>query len=216
MSIDITSATYSGNNVNIAATITPLIDYIPGNYRYHVVIVEGKTTGNIGTNGETEFFNVMMDMIPDQNGNVINSLNANVPINVTKTTNLANSNVEEMSDLKVVVFVQNNNDKKVLQSAWKSITPVASVDDHLSLTKLKIYPNPAQSMVNVSFNLQNDESVKLNVTDLQGKVVYETSLHLSTGQYNKTLDVSHLDNGLYFMTIETSNNRMVKKFEIAK
>ncbi len=216
MSIDITSATYSGNNVNITATITPLIDYIPGNYRYHVVIVEGKTTGNIGTNGETEFFNVMMDMIPDQNGNVINSLNANVPINVTKTTNLANSNVEEMSDLKVVVFVQNNNDKKVLQSAWKSITPVASVDDNLSLTKLKIYPNPAQSMVNVSFNLQNDESVKLNVTDLQGKVVYETSLHLSTGQYNKTLDVSHLDNGLYFMTIETSNNRMVKKFEIAK
>src|SRR5690242_17998245 len=44
MNIDITSATYSGTTVNVSGTITPLIDYGAGTYRYHVVVTEKQTT----------------------------------------------------------------------------------------------------------------------------------------------------------------------------
>jgi hypothetical protein len=114
--IDIASKfTISGTMINITTNLLPW-DNI-GNVRVHNIVIEKVTTGNVASNGETEFHHVMMDMIPDANGANVN-LQYGVPVQLNYNVNLANTNVEEYDDLRVAVLVQNQSTKEMLQSAY--------------------------------------------------------------------------------------------------
>lgn len=104
-----------GNNVIINANIIPYANY--SNVTVYVVVIERVTTGNIASNGETEFHNVMMKMVPDANGTSC-SLTANQVMNLQFTQDMSATNVEEMNDLMVVIFVQDNSTKEIYQSNY--------------------------------------------------------------------------------------------------
>jgi hypothetical protein len=78
----------------------------------HVAVNEKHTTGNVGSNGEKDFYHVMMKMLPDGNGTPINLKRYGVQ-NFTFEYNLSSTNVEELDDLEVNVFVQNKNSKQI-------------------------------------------------------------------------------------------------------
>ena len=120
VSIDILSSSITGNTVSINADIKPWAN-LSGNLKYHVVITEKKTTQNATTNGQTEFFHVMMDMLPNENGSSLTSLTKGVVTNINMVSTFDTTNVEEFNDLKVVIFVQDSLSKKVLQSEWMDI-----------------------------------------------------------------------------------------------
>ncbi len=61
-----------------------------------------------------------------------------------------------------------------------------------------LYPNPASNSVNGNLELEEEQTAVVNVIDLQGKVVKSVFITTS-GMF--TLDVSHLDNGLYFVQV---------------
>ncbi len=82
----------------------------------HVVVVEKTTTGNVGTNGESSFKQVMMKMIPNAEGTTLN-LSSEVPYYHDFEMDLSSTNIEEYDDLEVIAFLQFNNNKEVLQSA---------------------------------------------------------------------------------------------------
>jgi hypothetical protein len=67
-----------------------------------------------------------------------------------------------------------------------------------------IYPNPAQDNLNI---VTNGAFNKVTVTDFTGKIVY-------TGN-SKTIDISSLSKGVYFVNVETnqgiSNTKFIKK-----
>ncbi len=102
-----------GTNIIIEGSLMPYADF--SNARLHVVVVESVTYGNVGGNGETEFHYVMHKMLPNANGTVVN-LTANQTHEFSHEFNMANTNVEEMDDLLVVVFLQNHATKQVHQS----------------------------------------------------------------------------------------------------
>jgi hypothetical protein len=136
-------ATYSvsGQTVNVDVTFDPIAStstLSSSNLVYHVAILEHETDQNTGTNGETYFNFVMKKMVPDANGSAIGpfTVNTKVTESVSYTFNgsyrLPNNagdeinhatehSVEEFDDLQVVVWVQNNDDKKVAQSAWAKL-----------------------------------------------------------------------------------------------
>ena len=224
MTIDITSATYTGDTVNVSGTITPLINYGTGTYRYHVVVTEKQTTGNVATNGETEFLNVMMNMEPTQAGNVISSLDENIPISFNKTIALPykapNSyqccHVEEMSDLRVVVFVQNNADKKILQSEWVDVLLLGVGDvDAEGNGIAAVYPNPVNDFTTVKFQLANSADVLVTVTNVMGQVVYQNNLGaVSAGITRHTLNTENFSSGIYNITLQTGDKLFTHKFVI--
>ena len=121
VSIDILSSSITGNTVSINADIKPWAN-LSGNLKYHVVITEKKTTQNATTNGQTEFFHVMMDMLPNENGSSLTSLTKGVVTNINMVSTFDTTNVEEFNDLKVVIFVQDSLSKKILQSEWMDIS----------------------------------------------------------------------------------------------
>jgi len=107
-----------GNNVIIDCNILPYANY--SGVTVQMAIVERKTTQNVASNGETEFHNVMMKMVPDANGTLV-SLTANQPYNLKYTVDMTGTNVEEMDDLELVVFIQASN-KEIYNSDYSPET----------------------------------------------------------------------------------------------
>ncbi|TVR42460.1 MAG: T9SS C-terminal target domain-containing protein [Bacteroidia bacterium] len=104
-----------GDMISIDGSIMPFADFPQS--RLHVVIIESVTYGNTGTNGETEFHHVMHKMMPNAQGTVV-TLSALEEYTFSFSHDMSTTNVEEMEDLMVVVFVQNHGTKEIYQSAY--------------------------------------------------------------------------------------------------
>ncbi len=66
-----------------------------------------------------------------------------------------------------------------------------------SISTMEIFPNPATNQVTINPNLAENQSGVVEVSDVQGKIVL--SKPVTAG--STTLDVSGLDNGLYFVQL---------------
>lgn len=115
-----------GNNIIVNAKIIPAANY--SNVKIHLVVLERETTQNVGTNGETHFEHVLMKMIPDASGTSAD-LVAGKSITISQTVDLSSTNVEEMDDLMLAIFVQESS-KTILQSGY-SVEVGASVSSSI-------------------------------------------------------------------------------------
>lgn len=221
-----------GKTVDVNVTLKPFADYTGDNYSLHVLIIEARTEKNFKTNGEREFFHVVKKMLPNEKGTAITGGMANgtnKDFNFTYTfpgsyklpaTGLTpidlsvENSVEEFANLEVIVFVQNNTDKKIVQSFASVPTgPYNGVNDKaLSKLGLKLYPNPASTSFTVSAEQNN--SVSVRVFDLSGKTLINSQLNNSM---ETEINCSSLNNGLYFVEFTTADGQTaVQKLMISK
>ena len=72
--------------------------------------------------------------------------------------------------------------------------------------KIKIYPNPAISILNIN-NIENRKITNVSIIDVSGKLV------ISKGNFvNKTMNIETLENGVYFLKIESKDGIALKRF----
>jgi hypothetical protein len=136
--IDIASGfTITGTTIHITTNILPW-DNI-GTVRVLTIVLEKVTTGNISSNGETEFHHVMMDMIPDATGASVN-LQYATPVQLKYDVDLSSTNVEEYDDLLVAVLVQNQSSKEMLQSDYGEQNTTYSAEARLDMIYLDGVP----------------------------------------------------------------------------
>jgi hypothetical protein len=111
------AATHTLNNkvISVDATVLPFSNFT--GCKVHIVVMEKVTHNNARSNGETSFHHVMMKLIPDGDGTMVNFADR-VPVTITDTVDLSGTHVEEWNDLIVAVFVQDNQSKKVYQSVY--------------------------------------------------------------------------------------------------
>jgi hypothetical protein len=107
--------TLDGTEITVTANFLPFANF--NDFRAHIIVIENTTTQNVSSNGETEFHHVMMKMMPDANGTVMNVLDRN-PVSITETVDLAGTNIEEFDDLSVVVLFQEYTSKEIYQSVY--------------------------------------------------------------------------------------------------
>lgn len=69
------------------------------------------------------------------------------------------------------------------------------------MEKIKVYPNPASGLLNISFNASEMQNVQLDLISLRGTTVYSESLNHVQGQVDKKLDVSGFAKGVYVLRI---------------
>lgn len=74
------------------------------------------------------------------------------------------------------------------------------------------YPNPFNPSTNISFTLDRDGFVSLNVYDVAGRVV-ATILNksMTAGSYDVGFNASGLSSGVYFYKLKTADQEMTKK-----
>lgn len=82
---------------------------------------------------------------------------------------------------------------------------------------MKMYPNPANDRVNVSYKLSGDAKVKVTVTDLSGKVVYTTqAAEQNAGEQSLEISTANFSNGVYMVKFEANNETSTQKLVIKK
>ena len=192
--------TYSGKTMKIPLTINPYITR--PNLTLQVAVCEKLTTGNKGSNGETSFHHVMMAMSPDANGTAVDFTNG-TPYTKTFNVDLTSSHVEEMSDLIVVAFIQDNVTKEILQSYSNDVT-ISGIEDHDALSNVVLYPNPTTGIVNI----KNVTNAQINVLDILGQVVLS--------ERGNSVDMSNLHNGTYFIQVIENEKVSMKKVILSK
>ena len=102
-----------GNNINITADFMSYFDM--NDIRAFVTVNEKTTTGNASSNGETEFHHVMMKMLENAEGNIMN-INAGEYQRLEFSYDMSSTNVEEMNDLEVSLWLQNIETKQIFNS----------------------------------------------------------------------------------------------------
>lgn len=81
------------------------------------------------------------------------------------------------------------------------------------LNGVSLYPNPSNTETNVNFHLQSKSDVTILVTDLSGKKVSSMELtNVLTGANSVKIDCASLNSGVYYVTINTNNSSVTKKF----
>ena len=87
--------------------------------RFHVVLMERSIEFPVapGSNGETEFSNVMRRMYPDANGTQLNTLAAGDSL-VFNFTEAIPDYLYDLREISVAAFLQDNTDKRVYQAAY--------------------------------------------------------------------------------------------------
>jgi len=119
--IDVTEAVMDDDNViSVTAEFSGIINYAEGLTAY-IVVVEKLTTGNVGTNGETEFHNVMMKMLPNSSGTTLGAIVPGTPLTISESFDMDETNMETPDDIAVIVIVQKDLDKSVIQSEMVNV-----------------------------------------------------------------------------------------------
>jgi hypothetical protein len=182
-------------SIETEVTISPLADVTSNNLRLFAVIYSHRDTANEKTNGETEFFNVVKKMMPNENGETLSALTAGQ--SVTKTLSYtfngnytlpasaqtpANLNiehtVEDFTNLGVILWVQDIVTKEVFQSVDATYT-IGQFEESLA-SKINVYPNPTSGDFFVEGNFEAAATLKL--MDMTGRTLYQEQADFTGGQ----------------------------------
>ena len=79
----------------------------------------------------------------------------------------------------------------------------------LSANNWQIFPNPTQNNLNIQFDIPIQENIRIEISNSLGQIVYQSEQWWSK---NGTLDVSFLQEGIYFLAIYTTKKQYIKPF----
>lgn len=76
-----------------------------------------------------------------------------------------------------------------------------------------IYPNPANKEIALKFNLHTEAAISLGVIDILGNMVLndEKLTYINQGESLRYLDVSNLNNGVYFLNLQINSQKTTFK-----
>lgn len=93
----------------------------------------------------------------------------------------------------------------------------AGIKENENVSKVNVYPNPANTSTNVSFDLINESEVQITVTDLTGKVVAVNDLGaLNAGNHIQAIATESLQSGIYMINFISNNNQYTQKITVIK
>lgn len=97
-------------------------------------------------------------------------------------------------------------------SSFKYSTSIAIENCRIESIKLDvtIYPNPSKGIIQMYYNGSEEQIISINVYTVFGKQVFNTI------SYPSSIDLSHLEAGVYSAQFNTKENRLTKKIVIEK
>lgn len=95
---------------------------------------------------------------------------------------------------------------------------VATTEQKTGSNYVAFYPNPVSKIGRIEFTSSAREGSlgNVNIINYLGQVVQSNSVSLKEGRNNKSVDFSALDNGLYFITISTSDGNPIATKRVIK
>lgn len=172
-----------GNMVNVTADVT---SFLEGNFRVFVSVNEKSTRQNAASNGETVFYHIFMKMMTPAAG-TSEDFAAGDTRRFEYSYNMQATNVEEMSDLEVSIWVQDYATKTVFNShfAYENGALYAA-PQNLELVNLD---DPAANIMTATWQAPAEGTPTGYNVYLNGELMLENTLETSyifegqTGNY---------------------------------
>ncbi|CAN5553588.1 hypothetical protein BH11BAC2_BH11BAC2_12590 [soil metagenome] len=79
----------------------------------------------------------------------------------------------------------------------------------------QVYPNPANEKVNISLNVKERSAVKIELTDISGKVILVILNDQKIGIINQEFNSSVLANGVYLIKLTVNGSITTEKLNVA-
>ena len=80
-----------------------------------------------------------------------------------------------------------------------------------------LYPNPTNSLTNVSYSLAKNSTVSVSVVDVTGKIVYTaTEGNKASGNNKLQIETSALANGAYFINLNVDGKTITQKLSVIR
>lgn len=140
---------------------------VSGNLAAHLAVIEKlvQFTTPPGSNGETQFVNVLKKMLPSKNGTPLPAMNAGEYL--IFEGEWKHANVYSLPQLAVVGFVQNNANKEVFQAANSSSVPFTPLyTNDVEVTHLRNIPQyNCMGAIQPVARIRNNGSA--NITSMQ-------------------------------------------------
>jgi hypothetical protein len=188
------------NTLNITTEIVAKESMPARELTFHVVVLERRITGITGLNGETSFKNVVKIMLPDAAGTTLYK----AWTNREKRTSLDTWNMEHVydpSELRVVVFIQDESTHEIYQAEWDSVRIPTGIYDNRpgsgSEDRFIVFPNPASKRVFIRFDKPVDADVHIKLYNNLGSLVYTDCI--SKGEGEIEISAGEFPDGLYLV-----------------
>lgn len=180
------------------------------NLRAFVVVVEKRVEksdykASPGNNSEQYYSFVMRKFMTDVNGNILTNKNTGETTQIEFNWNIIN--FKNISELRIIAFVQNIDTKEIYQSIM--IDPFESptgVENEEQGYIFKIYPNPSKS--DITIEVENNEAFELLLYNSLGKLIDRKYIH------QKQYEWHNLTNGIYILKLIQGKNVQTEKIII--
>lgn len=144
--------------------------------------------------------NLVRVMYPNANGTVA-TFDGNNQFSTSYTITVSDD--YDITKCKVVVWVENHTQGRVMQSKRFMVSDYYVVDVAEENVVNSIYPNPSEGMFNISG--ENIESIE--VYDITGKLVMQQQVNAN----NTTIDLTNKAKGVYTLKSYNGNNVSISK-----
>lgn len=194
---------------NVKATVQATASLgASGQYNVFIAVAEKEIMGQVY---------VLRKFLPDASGTPLTSLSATDPAqeiyatyDMRHVTRLPNGDVAPFA---VIVFVQHLETKDVLQTIMREdgtgsssiVTGVETPGESV----IRLYPNPADDVLNVILPGPVNEPTPLKLFDTFGKQVFDGEF--KTGEHVKTIETKSLSGGMYLIQLSTPRGIVRKK-----
>ncbi len=98
-----------------------------------------------------------------------------------------------------------------ITGTYMKADPANSAD---AMQEIVLYPNPTQDRVNIDFVSRQDQSVQCRITDLTGKVLRTWAESTNDGPNHLDFSTRDLSDGIYFIQLEVTGQRITKRFVV--
>ncbi len=205
------NVTTDGGAINIEAIPTPQNNSVIGKNTIMLAAVLEKDVdlGSVPSKEESAEF-VLRKLLPNAAGTVLNTANASngQPMAAVNFSWVPN-NVVDLSDLAVVVIIQDEDTKEVYQSElWLDVpTPeIVTAVDEANKNLFNLYPNPASDQLHILLSPKLGQNSVLKIYDNFGKIVYEHVI----SETNIILDTQDFASGMYHVQV-TNEKEVIRK-----
>lgn len=211
--------TKNGQMVSVTATISQTGSISQTDLVVHMVAVEN--VSYVGRNGVTPQDFVMRKMITPIAGDPFTP-DVNFSKQVIHSATL--TNIANMNNIGVVVFVQSVSTKEVFQSEYisSSILTGMAKNDFASPNTFSLeqnYPNPFNPSTTLSFSVPKNGYVSLKVYDVLGNEAASLiNSNLESGSYSIPFSTTdgRFSSGIYFYRLESGGKSIVRKMTLLK
>ncbi|MCD4680468.1 MAG: T9SS type A sorting domain-containing protein, partial [Bacteroidales bacterium] len=97
-------------------------------------------------------------------------------------------------------------------SGWTATwQETSAIEENEIFRDISVYPNPAENILNINFNLQQTQALNISLVSVTGKVVFNEEVGNFVGDFKKTIDLSTFTRGIYFLQLISEQGILNRK-----